>query len=260
MSRTSAARERAVQCSLLQRRARVENTRTGGERFTSHVSMEEKAAEGNVAYFAEYATEELASKLVKYRDEDGRTLLHTAAAAGASSRGFASPRFLRSDAPIPRSPFPPPRLQRRQARPGRVLPRHRCRQRAGERQRRGARLFETSLARRETHAPNATIARRDETGAHSASEDAAKASADPSRFAAAVHPKQHNTNPGTLDPPAQRVERRPHKRGGVPLGLRRVPERREQKWPARVPLRGEQRTHGGFKETQTRRRGLRRER
>lgn len=174
MSRTSAARERAVQCSLLQRRARVENTRTGGERFTSHVSMEEKAAEGNVAYFAEYATEELASKLVKYRDEDGRTLLHTAAAAGASSRGFASPRFLRSDAPIPRSPFPPPRLQRRQARPGRVLPRHRCRQRAGERQRRGARLFETSLARRETHAPNATIARRDETGAHSASEDAAK--------------------------------------------------------------------------------------
>jgi hypothetical protein len=169
MSRTSAARERAVQCSLLQRRARVENTRTGGERFTSHVSMEEKAAEGNVAYFAEYATEELASKLVKYRDEDGRTLLHTAAAAGASSRGFASPRFLRSDAPIPRSPFPPPRLQRRQARPGRVLPRHRCRQRAGERQRRGARLFETSLARRETHAPNATIARRDETGAHSAS-------------------------------------------------------------------------------------------
>jgi hypothetical protein len=131
--------------------------------------MEEKAAEGNVAYFAEYATEELASKLVKYRDEDGRTLLHTAAAAGASSRGFASPRFLRSDAPIPRSPFPPPRLQRRQARPGRVLPRHRCRQRAGERQRRGARLFETSLARRETHAPNATIARRDETGAHSAS-------------------------------------------------------------------------------------------
>jgi hypothetical protein len=173
LSRTSTARERAVQCSLLQRRARVENTRTGGERFTSHVSMEEKAAEGNVAYFAEYATEELASKLVKYRDEDGRTLLHTAAAAGASSRGFASPRFLRSDAPIPRSPFPPPRLQRRQARPGRVLPRHRCRQMAGERQRRGARLFETSLARRETHAPNATIARRDETGAHSASEDAA---------------------------------------------------------------------------------------
>lgn len=73
--------------------------------------MEEKAAEGNVAYFAEYATEELASKLVKYRDEDGRTLLHTAAAAGASSRGFGSPRFLRSDAPIPRSPFPPPRLR-----------------------------------------------------------------------------------------------------------------------------------------------------
>ena len=31
--------------------------------------MEEKAAEGNVAYFAEYATEELASKLMKYRDE-----------------------------------------------------------------------------------------------------------------------------------------------------------------------------------------------
>ena len=75
--------------------------------------MEEKAAEGNVAYFAEYATEELASKLVKYRDEDGRTLLHTAAAAGASSRGFTSPRFLRSDATIPplTRPTAPPRTQ-----------------------------------------------------------------------------------------------------------------------------------------------------
>ena len=47
--------------------------------------MEEKAAEGNLAYFAEYPAEEFEPKLAKYRDEDGRTLLHTAAAAGASS-------------------------------------------------------------------------------------------------------------------------------------------------------------------------------
>lgn len=47
--------------------------------------MEEKAAEGNLAYFAEYAAEEFEPKLAKHRDEDGRTLLHTAAAAGASS-------------------------------------------------------------------------------------------------------------------------------------------------------------------------------
>jgi len=72
--------------------------------------MEEKAAEGNVAYFAEYATEELASKLVKYRDEDGRTLLHTASAAGASSyaplrRVFSDPRR------ETRAHLPPPHLR-----------------------------------------------------------------------------------------------------------------------------------------------------
>ena len=44
--------------------------------------MEEKAAEGNLAYFAEYAAEEFEPKLAKYRDEDGRTLLHTAAYMG----------------------------------------------------------------------------------------------------------------------------------------------------------------------------------
>ena len=63
--------------------AGCENARTGGR--SSHISMEEKAAEGNLAYFAEYAAEEFEPKLAKYRDEDGRTLLHTAAAAGASS-------------------------------------------------------------------------------------------------------------------------------------------------------------------------------
>ena len=66
--------------------------------------MEEKAAEGNVAYFSEYAAEELESKLVKYRDEDGRTLLHTASAAGASS--YASLRRVFSD-PTRRSPAHP---------------------------------------------------------------------------------------------------------------------------------------------------------
>lgn len=77
---------------------------------SSHVSMEEKAAEGNVAYFSEYAAEELESKLVKYRDEDGRTLLHTASAAGASSyaplrRVFSDPRR------ETRAHLPPPHLR-----------------------------------------------------------------------------------------------------------------------------------------------------
>ena len=43
--------------------------------------MEEKAAEGNVAYFSEFSTEELEKKL-KHRDEDERTLVHICAAAG----------------------------------------------------------------------------------------------------------------------------------------------------------------------------------
>ena len=42
---------------------------------------DEKAAEGNVAYFAEFPGDVLDAKLAKFRDEDGRTLLHTAAAA-----------------------------------------------------------------------------------------------------------------------------------------------------------------------------------
>ena len=41
---------------------------------------DEKAAEGNVAYFAEFPGDVLDAKLAKFRDEDGRTLLHTAAA------------------------------------------------------------------------------------------------------------------------------------------------------------------------------------
>jgi hypothetical protein len=43
--------------------------------------MEEKAAEGNLAYFSEFSTEELEKRL-KYRDDDGRTLVHICAAAG----------------------------------------------------------------------------------------------------------------------------------------------------------------------------------
>ena len=45
-------------------------------------TMGEKAAEGNVAYFAEFPSEELDRKLRRHRDEDERTLLHIAAAAG----------------------------------------------------------------------------------------------------------------------------------------------------------------------------------
>ena len=83
---------------------------TANSSQSSHVSMEEKAAEGNVAYFSEYAAEELESKLVKYRDEDGRTLLHTASAAGASSyaplrRVFSDPRR------ETRAHLPPPHLR-----------------------------------------------------------------------------------------------------------------------------------------------------
>ena len=45
--------------------------------------MEEKAAEGNVAYFSEFSTEELEKRL-KHKDEDDRTLVHICAAAGES--------------------------------------------------------------------------------------------------------------------------------------------------------------------------------
>ena len=47
--------------------------------------MEEKAAEGNLTYFSEFSTEELEGKL-RHLDEDDRTLLHIAAAAGAFAR------------------------------------------------------------------------------------------------------------------------------------------------------------------------------
>ena len=93
-----------------QERAQVETNTREQVASSSHVSMEEKAAEGNVAYFSEYAAEELESKLVKYRDEDGRTLLHTASAAGASSyaplrRVFSDPRR------ETRAHLPPPHLR-----------------------------------------------------------------------------------------------------------------------------------------------------
>jgi hypothetical protein len=44
--------------------------------------MEEKAAEGNTGWFSEFTPEELDRRLNKHKDEDGRTLLHIAAAAG----------------------------------------------------------------------------------------------------------------------------------------------------------------------------------
>ncbi len=52
-------------------------------------AMEEKASEGNVSYFSEYPSADLEPRLVKHRDEDGRSLLHTAAAAGTRARGGA---------------------------------------------------------------------------------------------------------------------------------------------------------------------------
>ena len=77
--------------------------------------MEEKAAEGNLAYFAEYAAEEFEPKLAKYRDEDGRTLLHTAAAAGASSRAFRFAAFPQIRGAKPALTFPSPYFLRAQA-------------------------------------------------------------------------------------------------------------------------------------------------
>lgn len=100
----SAVSRSEVRCSAERKKTREQVA------SSSHVSMEEKAAEGNVAYFSEYAAEELESKLVKYRDEDGRTLLHTASAAGASSyaplrRVFSDPRR------ETRAHLPPPHLR-----------------------------------------------------------------------------------------------------------------------------------------------------
>ena len=90
--------------------------------------MEEKAAEGNVAYFAEFPSEELDRKLRRHRDEDERTLLHIAAAAGARlpsrSRPSVAFRDLRPRAPTLTLPFALEPLARRQDRPRRTLPRH----------------------------------------------------------------------------------------------------------------------------------------
>ena len=76
-----------------------------GSASVDGATMEEKAAEGNVAYFAEFPSEELDRKLSKHRDEDERTLLHIAAAAGAR----ASPLPNASNRRVPRSPPPTPR-------------------------------------------------------------------------------------------------------------------------------------------------------
>ena len=50
---------------------------------------EEKAAEGNTTYFSEFSSDELDARL-KRKDEDGRTLLHIAAAAGTRPRRCAT--------------------------------------------------------------------------------------------------------------------------------------------------------------------------
>ena len=73
---------------------------------------DEKAAEGNVAYFAEFPGDVLDAKLAKFRDEDGRTLLHTAAAAGACPR--SSPR---APGPLLHPPRPPGTRASRPTRP-----------------------------------------------------------------------------------------------------------------------------------------------
>ena len=56
---------------------------------------EEKAQEGNTTYFSEFSSDELDAKL-KRKDEDGRTLLHIAAAAGTRPR-----RCAKEDLPSP---------------------------------------------------------------------------------------------------------------------------------------------------------------
>jgi hypothetical protein len=73
--------------------------------------MEEKAADGNVAYFVEFPSEELDRKLSRHRDEDERTLLHIAAAAGARASSLpnaSNRRVSRSPPPTPRRSSSPP--------------------------------------------------------------------------------------------------------------------------------------------------------
>ena len=54
---------------------------------------EEKAQEGNTTYFSEFSSDELDAKL-KRKDEDGRTLLHVAAAADDHPQvSFVIPHF-----------------------------------------------------------------------------------------------------------------------------------------------------------------------
>jgi len=78
--------------------------------------MEEKAAEGNVAYFAEFPSEELDRKLRRHRDEDERTLLHIAAAAGARLPSRSRPSVAFRDL-RPRRPDAHPPLRSRTPRP-----------------------------------------------------------------------------------------------------------------------------------------------
>ena len=118
--------------------------RPAGRRAASvdGATKEEKAAEGNVVYFAEFPSEEPDRKLRRHRDEDERTLLHIAAAAGARLPSRSRPSVAFRD-PRPRRPdaHPPLRsrtLARRQDRPRRTLPRHRRRSRAREQGRRGS--------------------------------------------------------------------------------------------------------------------------
>ena len=69
---------------------------------------EEKAQEGNTTYFSEFSSDELDAKL-KRKDEDGRTLLHIAAADGTrpgDAQRKISLHQPSSAVPIPRTAIP----------------------------------------------------------------------------------------------------------------------------------------------------------
>ena len=105
-SQFSSGGEPNEDCELaLEALARLISKAILGSASVDGATMEEKAAEGNVAYFAEFPSEELDRKLTRHRDEDERTLLHIAAAAGAR----ASPSPDASNRRVPRSPPPTPR-------------------------------------------------------------------------------------------------------------------------------------------------------